>query len=750
MADGKVKIDIILDSKGLKAGMAQSKESFNKLNQSVQKAKNGLDATSISFAKIKQEIKSTKNPSDNLKNSFKKLQKELEANKINYKESKFELSKYKKEMGDTQKKASLLSTTLKTIGFASIGAAALKAGQAFIKTASMFEQMSTSFNVLLGSVEKSKILMDDLIQVSNFTPFEATDLAKNAELLLAFGESGDTVVDTLRTLGDVSRGSKERLGSLTLAFAQMSAAGRLMGQDLLQMINAGFNPLTVISAETGVSLGELKDRMAEGAISAELIKEAFRVATIEGGRFNGMLEEMSSTEAGLASTLRGEFTNALNDVGKLLMPLYKVILRQLIQTVKILRLEFKQFTSTLFSTGDGVKYFFSRITGNTKAADKAMKDFMRNQKEGNKALKDTMELRSGTFSYVSSGKGNALPEAPYQKGKSKITELLNKPVALSEKASAKLADKRLKKEAKRIKDMLEQEASWFKQQGKLEADRFKKEAKLNADRLKSSLNDLNLNLREKLALNDFSREKELEEIIKTEKQKLLLYKNNAEKQKEIQIGIYEHQKDLAALHNEHIMQLQEQLTGDITSSLNNNITNFLDGSKSIGDGLKGIFKDINKSFDKMIAEMITDFLKIKVIKPIMSNLFSGMSGGGGGVSSGISKGLNIASSIGSLFGGFFADGGVIPGKAGQPMPIIAHGGEVVLNKSQQNALLNGNMGNNGTAPSPNYVYAPQIKTVATKDEIFSILDKNQSEFFGRIQKGVESHNGLRSSIKGSR
>ena len=38
----------------------------------------------------------------------------------------------------------------------------------------------------------------------------------------------------------------------------MSAAGRLMGQDLNQMINAGFNPLQVISILTRVT-SEIRD-----------------------------------------------------------------------------------------------------------------------------------------------------------------------------------------------------------------------------------------------------------------------------------------------------------------------------------------------------------------------------------------------------------------------------------------------------------------------------------------------------------
>ena len=56
-------------------------------------------------------------------------------------------------------------------------------------------------------------------------------------------------------------GNNEKFSSMTLAFAQMSAAGRLMGQDLNQMINAGFNPLQVISEKTGKSIAVLKKEM---------------------------------------------------------------------------------------------------------------------------------------------------------------------------------------------------------------------------------------------------------------------------------------------------------------------------------------------------------------------------------------------------------------------------------------------------------------------------------------------------------
>lgn len=79
-------------------------------------------------------------------------------------------------------------------------------------------------------------------------------------MMLSFGIAQDRIMPNIKALGDIAMGDRNKLNSLTLAFSQMTASGRLMGQDLLQMINAGFNPLSEISRKTGKSIGVLKRR----------------------------------------------------------------------------------------------------------------------------------------------------------------------------------------------------------------------------------------------------------------------------------------------------------------------------------------------------------------------------------------------------------------------------------------------------------------------------------------------------------
>lgn len=104
------------------------------------------------------------------------------------------------------------------------------------------EQYTTSFTTMLGDQARAQQLVNDLKVEAAKTPFGIEDLASNMQTLLSFGMSLEDAQKHLHEIGDISQGDAVKMESLTLAFAQMSSTGKLTGQDLLQMINAGFNP----------------------------------------------------------------------------------------------------------------------------------------------------------------------------------------------------------------------------------------------------------------------------------------------------------------------------------------------------------------------------------------------------------------------------------------------------------------------------------------------------------------------------
>lgn len=247
--------------------------------------------------------------------------------KLNIDKSQFEAG-----MNSAKKSVDLLSVALGSLASVGAGAMLLNIGKQALKASSDFEQANVQFGVMLGSAEKASKLVNELQNMANVTPFETQDLLDASKTLLNFGTNLEEILPDLQMLGDISGGNRERMRSMTLAFSQMSSAGRLMGQDLLQMINAGFNPLQVISEKTGKSMAELKDEMGEGKISVEMVKQAFKDATSEGGRFYGMMEKQSETLEGRFSTLNDAYTLMIRSISDGALP---VIKQEVIEVTKL-------------------------------------------------------------------------------------------------------------------------------------------------------------------------------------------------------------------------------------------------------------------------------------------------------------------------------------------------------------------------------------------------------------------------------
>lgn len=178
-----------------------------------------------------------------------------------------------------------------------------------------FQQMESSINTLVGE-KKGEQLMNQLTEFAKKSPLDFKGTVAGAQQMLGFGIDAEKVPRFLSAIGDVAMGDAQRFNSLTLAFSQMSAAGKLMGQDLMQMVNAGFQPLQIISEKTGKSIGQLKEEMSAGKISAEMVQQAFIDATSEGGKYYQMSEKASATIPGQVSMLEDAMDLMFNDLGK--------------------------------------------------------------------------------------------------------------------------------------------------------------------------------------------------------------------------------------------------------------------------------------------------------------------------------------------------------------------------------------------------------------------------------------------------
>lgn len=205
------------------------------------------------------------------------------------------------------------NTRKSIVEFDAISNVIWKVSQAFstlVGTSLEFEQQQANLKTLLnGDAQATENLVGKIREYASATVYDRSGLVEAQKTMMAFGLDAEYAFGKLKNIGDIALGDKQKMQSLALAFSQMSSTGKLMGQDLLQMINAGFNPLEVISQKTGKSIAVLKEEMSKGAISAEQVAQAFEWATEEGGRFYKGADTAAETTAGKIAKIQDNIDN---------------------------------------------------------------------------------------------------------------------------------------------------------------------------------------------------------------------------------------------------------------------------------------------------------------------------------------------------------------------------------------------------------------------------------------------------------
>lgn len=189
-----------------------------------------------------------------------------------------------------------------------------------------YEAIVKSFQVLAKDDKIGAALAERLNKFQQETIL-GPEVFRNAQTLMAFGVSVDEVEKSLQQLGAISMGNADRFQALTLAFAQTRSAGKLMGQDLLQYVNAGFNPLQTMSEKweqfgfkSKKSIGDLRKEMEKGTISSAMVAKAFDLATGKGGQFENMLDKIGRTSFGMNQQMKGQWESFKIALGERLRP----------------------------------------------------------------------------------------------------------------------------------------------------------------------------------------------------------------------------------------------------------------------------------------------------------------------------------------------------------------------------------------------------------------------------------------------
>lgn len=170
------------------------------------------------------------------------------------------------------------------------------------------EQSAMAWTTMFKSADVAKAFLFDLQQFAAKTPFEFPDVEQGARRLLAMGFAARDIKPMLTAIGNAAAGlglGAQGIDRLTLALGQMQAKGKVTGEELRQLTEAGISIsqiFEIMARQTGRSVAELQRMQEQGELAADVFTAAFVEFTQQ--NFGGMMEQQAQTFRGAMSTIR--------------------------------------------------------------------------------------------------------------------------------------------------------------------------------------------------------------------------------------------------------------------------------------------------------------------------------------------------------------------------------------------------------------------------------------------------------------
>lgn len=169
------------------------------------------------------------------------------------------------------------------------------------------ENYQLAFENLLGSAEAANAALDAIKADAASTPFDVAGLVSANRLLISTGQSAEEARQVINALGNAvsaSGGGNAELERMAANLQQIANVGEASAVDIRQFAYAGIDIYGLLADYTGMA----KDKVQDLTISYDLLVEALKAASAEGGRYAGAMEAYSQTLQGQMDTLADNAT----------------------------------------------------------------------------------------------------------------------------------------------------------------------------------------------------------------------------------------------------------------------------------------------------------------------------------------------------------------------------------------------------------------------------------------------------------
>ncbi|MDQ0424277.1 tape measure protein [Cellulomonas iranensis] len=193
---------------------------------------------------------------------------------------------------------------------------------------------------LLGGADRAKSFLADILDFAKQTPFSFPELTESAQQLLAMNVNATEVIPTLRALGDAAASQGrgiERVQQLASVLGQVSSVGKLTGETMLRLQEAGVPALAGMANLAGVTSAEFQTMVSDGLIPADRALSDLRTVINDGTSgingttvaMGGLMEQIKGA-GGLTATTdsaKSAFRNMSAELVESLIPAYTALMR---------------------------------------------------------------------------------------------------------------------------------------------------------------------------------------------------------------------------------------------------------------------------------------------------------------------------------------------------------------------------------------------------------------------------------------
>jgi tape measure domain-containing protein len=295
-----------------------------------------------------------------------------------------------RSMHETNRRSFLMNQTLFTmrryVYAATLGLTGMAAAAAFmgVRFDASMERSQIAFTHLLGSEQAATQQLQFLFQLARDTAFEFQPLARASQQMLAFGFS---LEETNRTFAAVSDAisilnlSPDVLDRIIYAFSQMQAAGKITGEELRQLKNAGVPAAKYLAQELGLTADAMQQ---VGDLGIDARTGIAAIVTGLQKEFEGGAELLADTFTGRTLILRDAFTQMM---GALMMAPFALIAKNLPNVITAVQ-ELQE--AAMLGGTDQFLSELDRIAGASGLLELTLRSFMAAAKSSFELLKNTV------------------------------------------------------------------------------------------------------------------------------------------------------------------------------------------------------------------------------------------------------------------------------------------------------------------------------------------------------------------------